>query len=70
MNHAEDRVVLVDEDLLPLIERVADQLTTVRAFIIMTDKPSLPETSLSPVYSYEDLVQEGDENFSICRRFG
>ncbi|GAK11942.1 LOW QUALITY PROTEIN: long-chain-fatty-acid-CoA ligase [Geomicrobium sp. JCM 19039] len=65
MNHAEDRVVLVDEDLLPLIERVADQLTTVRAFIIMTDKPSLPETSLSPVYSYEDLVQEGDKNFSF-----
>jgi fatty-acyl-CoA synthase len=38
VNHAEDVVLFVDEDLLPLVERVKDELGTVKAFIIMTDK--------------------------------
>jgi len=67
VNHAEDVVLFVDEDLLPLVERVKDQLGTVKAFIIMTDKEELPSTSLHPVFSYEDLLEEGDPNFSFVK---
>ncbi|KPV44482.1 long-chain fatty acid--CoA ligase [Alicyclobacillus ferrooxydans] len=35
VNHAEDKVLLVDEGLLPLLEPLADQLQSVKAFIIM-----------------------------------
>lgn len=55
INHAEDEVLFVDEDLVPLIEAVADKLTTVRHYVIMADGP-LPPTSLNPVHSYEDLL--------------
>lgn len=65
MNHAEDKVLLVDIDLLPLVEQVKDELETVEAFIIMSDEKSVPETSLSPVYSYEQLVADGDETFEF-----
>ena len=58
INHAEDKVLLIDPDIVPLIEKVKDELKTVKAFIIMTDDDELPETTLSPVYNYETLINE------------
>ncbi|KAB2337118.1 long-chain fatty acid--CoA ligase [Cytobacillus depressus] len=65
INHAEDKVLLIDSDIVPLIEAVKDKLSSVKAFIIMTDDQELPETSLSPVYHYEKLLAEatGDYEF-------
>ncbi|CAM4153057.1 fatty-acid--CoA ligase [Bacillus paramycoides] len=63
INHAEDEVLLVDKDLLPIIENIADKLSTVKAYIIMSDDETPPETTLSNVYSYEHLLQQGDEEF-------
>ncbi|HQT97597.1 MAG: long-chain fatty acid--CoA ligase [Desulfobacteria bacterium] len=56
VNHAEDAVMLVDEDLLPAVEALADKFPTVRAFVVMSDKKIVPPTKLSPVYSYEALL--------------
>ncbi|PWK13173.1 long-chain fatty acid--CoA ligase [Tumebacillus permanentifrigoris] len=64
VNHAQDRVMLVDETLVPLLEKVQDQLTTVQAYIIMTDKPELPPTTLQPAYSYEQLIASAEETYS------
>ncbi|CAM3516207.1 long-chain fatty acid--CoA ligase [Cytobacillus oceanisediminis] len=63
INHAEDKVLLIDPDIVPLIEKVKDELKTVKAFIIMTDDKELPETSLSPVYHYEKLVEEASGEY-------
>ncbi|QHS23197.1 long-chain fatty acid--CoA ligase [Virgibacillus sp. MSP4-1] len=63
LNHAEDKVLLIDEDIVPVVEQVQDQLETVKAYVIMTDANQLPSTSLSPVYSYEELVAEGDSDY-------
>ncbi|BCJ86128.1 long-chain fatty acid--CoA ligase [Effusibacillus dendaii] len=65
INHAEDKVLMIDEDLIPLIEKVKDQIPTVKAFVIMTDNPELPETALHPVYSYEQLLEAGDPGFQF-----
>ncbi|GGE60654.1 long-chain fatty acid--CoA ligase [Priestia taiwanensis] len=65
INHAEDTMLLIDEELLPLIENVQDQLTTVHTYIVMTDRPELPETTLKNVYHYEHLLQKGDPNFQF-----
>ena len=60
INHAEDDVLLFDEDLLPVVSEIAHELTSVKAFIMMTDEQSLPEVSFSPLYSYEDLLKKGN----------
>src|SRR5699024_9916326 len=60
INHAEDRVLFIDEDVLPLVEKVQEQLTTVEAFVVMTDKSELPDSTLSPLYSYEELLHTGN----------
>ncbi|WP_214483442.1 long-chain fatty acid--CoA ligase [Bacillus sp. SM2101] len=63
INHAEDKVLLIDEDLLPLIEKIKDELPTVRAYIIMTDKEDIPETILEPVFHYEKMLADADPTF-------
>ncbi|MCX2827957.1 fatty-acid--CoA ligase [Bacillus pseudomycoides] len=67
IGHAEDRILLVDEDLVPLVEKIQSELLTVQAYIIMTDKKELPETSLEPVYHYEQLLAEGDPDFQFLK---
>ncbi|WP_100402553.1 long-chain fatty acid--CoA ligase [Bacillus sp. FJAT-42315] len=67
INHAEDQVLFIDEDIVPLVEKIADQLPTVKAFIIMTDKAELPKTTLEPVYSYEQLLAEGNPNEAFIK---
>ncbi|WP_139490999.1 long-chain fatty acid--CoA ligase [Brevibacillus dissolubilis] len=67
INHAEDQVLLVDEDLWPLVEAIKDHLHTVKTFIVMTDYEELPETSLehTRVHSYEKLLEKGDPTFAF-----
>ncbi|HVC83037.1 MAG TPA: long-chain fatty acid--CoA ligase [Chloroflexota bacterium] len=62
INHAEDRVLLIDEDLVPIVEAIADRLVSVRQYVIMADG-ALPATTLSPVWSYEELLTEADPHF-------
>jgi len=63
INHAEDKVVFLDKDLLPTMEAVAHQLPKVKAYVILDD--TLPETSLSPLFCYEDLLSSVDPVFSF-----
>lgn len=63
INHAEDKVLLIDSDILPLIEALKDHIPTVKAFVIMTDEEELPETTLSPVYHYEDIIASGSSEY-------
>ncbi|WP_199484577.1 long-chain fatty acid--CoA ligase [Peribacillus glennii] len=60
VNHAEDKLLLIDADVVPLIEAIQDTLQNVKGYIIMTDSKELPETKLSPVYHYEQLISEGN----------
>lgn len=63
VNHAETKYILVDETLIPIAEAIAGQCDSVKGYIILTDKElSEIKTSLSPVYSYEKLLQAADED--------
>ncbi|WP_232696911.1 long-chain fatty acid--CoA ligase [Brevibacillus daliensis] len=63
INHAEDQVLLFDEEFLPFVEKLKAHLPTVRAFVMMTDHEELPPTSVENLHSYEKLLQEADPNF-------
>jgi fatty-acyl-CoA synthase len=54
--HAADRVVIVDDTLVPLIARIADQLPTVEAFIVNGPGDASALGSRVPVLRYQDLV--------------
>lgn len=65
INNAEDKIIFLDEDLIPKIEEIQDQLTTVEKFVIMTGKDGLPKTTLSPAYHYEKLLAEASDSFNF-----
>lgn len=65
INHAEDKILLIDPDLVPIIEKIKDQLTTVQCFVIMSDEKEIPETTLHPAFSYEQLIDDGDPTFNF-----
>lgn len=67
INHAEDKVLFIDADLLPLVESVKDQLNTVETFIVMNDEKAVPESSIEGLLSYEQIVADGDETYQFAR---
>jgi len=57
INNAEDSVIFVDSDLVPLLEGVADQLATVKLYVIMGDV-SKATGKLQPSVDYEAFIGE------------
>jgi len=67
INHAGDKVLLVDEELLPLVEKIQSRLPSVQAYVVMSDSSSVPPSSLQPLYAYEGLLMEGDPRFPFYK---
>lgn len=65
IRNAENKILLIDKDFVPLIEQIKDNIPSVEAFVIMTDEEQLPDTTLAPVYHYEAIVSEGDEQYTF-----
>jgi len=63
INHAEDKYIFIDLTFLPLIEKLIDHIPQVEGFIIMTDEANMPETQLSNVYCYENLMATVDDDY-------
>ncbi len=57
MNHAEDAVVLINAEFLPLLEAVWDKLTTVKKVVLLTDDGQKPAAKVPIDAEYEELLQ-------------
>ncbi len=62
--HAEDRVVFIDASVLPLYEKVADEIECVEHYVLV-NAPRDIETRLPNVLHYEDLIAgaAGEDDF-------
>ncbi len=65
INHAEDKVILVNSDFLPMLEAVKDQFETVKQIIVLTDLDSPPETSLTIDGEYEQLIKDSGDAYDF-----
>lgn len=64
MDHAEDAVVLIHEDFLPVVEPLLDRLTTVRTYILLSDDADAkPETTIPLAASYDEVLDKGSADF-------
>ena len=65
VNHAEDSMIFVDDNLLRPIEAMAGKFESVKQYVVMGPATDLPETTLAPVANYETLMAEASdvENF-------
>ena len=64
INHAEDRVLLVDLTFLPLLEKLSPKLPAIERFVVLTDAEHLPATSLTNAVAYEEWIAEVDADFT------
>lgn len=63
IRHAEDRIVITDLTFIPVLEKIAPELTSVERYIVLTDKAHMPQTTLKNAVAYEDWIAEVDGNF-------
>src|SRR5438874_3630475 len=62
INNAEDKIIFVDGDLVPLLESIADQLTSVKQYVIMGDAPNATG-KLQPAVDYEAFIAGQPESY-------
>ena len=58
VNHADDRMIFIDLPFVGLIEELQTKLTTVEAYVVMTDAAHMPETTLEEAVDYETFIAD------------
>jgi len=64
INHAEDRVVLTDLTFVPILEKIADKLSSVERYVVLTDQAHMPQTTLKNAIAYEEWIGKSDGDFA------
>ncbi len=69
MNHAEDTIVLVHEDFLPIIDALKSQLTTVKTYVLISDKAYTDPASITVpagfAGEYESLLANQSDHYEF-----
>lgn len=65
INHAEDDVILVNSEFLPVLEEIKDELKTVKKIVLMTDEAKPPQTILDLAGEYEELLGQSDGDYEF-----
>jgi fatty-acyl-CoA synthase len=63
-NDAEDAIIFIDGDLIPLLEPLADKLPSVRQYVIMGEPSPKATGRLSPSIDYEAFLASGNADFA------
>ena len=65
IDHAEDEVILVNAEFLPVLEQIRPRLTTVKRFVLLSDLTEPPATSVPLDAEYEELLARSGESFAF-----
>src|SRR5262245_3908167 len=63
VNHAEDKIILLDLPFVPMLERLQQRLPTVEHYIVLTDEKHLPATNLRGAVACESLIADESDEF-------
>eukprot|EP00882_Tetradesmus_deserticola_P001881 GHRQ01002017.1.p1 GENE.GHRQ01002017.1~~GHRQ01002017.1.p1 ORF type:complete len:566 (+),score=249.76 GHRQ01002017.1:439-2136(+) len=69
-NHGEDKLILVDGTLLPVVARIAKDLPLLQAVVVLTDRQHMPQQSAVaglavPLLCYEQLLDEAAQSGAV-----
>ena len=67
INHAEDKILMIDSDLVKILEEILPTCKTVEQIIVLTDNINMPKSNLPNLLCYEELVENEDSDFSWVR---
>ncbi|MCE8009675.1 long-chain-fatty-acid--CoA ligase [Aestuariivita sp.] len=63
INHAEDRVLFIDETFVPLVAAIRDQLPALDHIVIMGPRSEAAVEKLPGITFYDELIAGGDPDF-------
>ena len=64
INHADDRVLFIDETFVPLVAALTDQLPNLEHVVLMGPKSEAAAERLPGIQFYDDLIATGDPEFA------
>lgn len=65
INHAEDDVILVNREFLPVLEELKDRIETVKHYILLDDESGTLESGLDLAGEYEALLAKAPARFEF-----
>lgn len=65
INHAEDDVILVNEEFVPLLESVKDKFETVKKVVLLSDNTNAIDSTLDFEGEYESMVSKSSEEYDF-----
>jgi len=65
IDHAEDDLLLVNSEFLPILEQIRGRMDTVKSFVLLNDEPSPPVTTISFAGEYEELIAKSSSEFEF-----
>ena len=63
VNHAEDQVLFFDVGFAPLVAKLAPLLKTVKAYVAMTDRATMPTLDVPNLHCWQDLVESQSTDY-------
>lgn len=65
IDHAEDDLLLVNSEFLPILEQIRGRMDTVKSFVLLNDEPVRPETTIRFAGEYEELLAKAGVEFEF-----
>jgi len=65
IDHAEDDVLLVNSEFLPILEQIRGRMDMVRSFVLLSDEADVPVTTIRFCGEYEQLLADAAEEFQF-----
>ncbi|MDK9716939.1 MAG: fatty acid--CoA ligase [Trichlorobacter sp.] len=66
IDHAEDDLLLVNSEFLPILEQIRGRMDTVKSFVLLNDEPALPESHIPFSGEYEALLAAASDQFAFA----
>ena len=66
IDHAEDDILLVNSEFLPILEQIRGRMDTVKGFVLLNDEPAPPATSIPFCGEYEALLAAASPVFDFA----
>lgn len=64
INHAEDCIIFFESSFMPLLEKLAPQCPSVKAWVLLSDTDLMPhDASIPDLLCYEDLIDSHSDDF-------
>ena len=66
IDHAEDDLLLVNSEFLPIIEQIRGRIDTVKKYVLLNDEPAVPAASIQFAGEYEALLAAASPEFEFA----